>query len=53
MNRMTQKEVNELVAKAKEKDIKAYLELREIYTTTDMPYHEFVSHVKIIAEGKE
>ena len=53
MSRMTHKEVKELVAKAKEKDIKAYMDLREIYATTDMPYHEFVSHVKIIAEGKE
>lgn len=53
MGRMSQKEIKSLIAKAKANDPKAYLEMREIYATTDMPYQEFIAHVRIIAERKK
>lgn len=52
MGKMTQKEIKALIAKARENDPKAYLDMREIYATTDMPYQEFIAHIRIIAERK-
>lgn len=45
-------EFSELYKKALFKDIKATDELNEIFHTTDMTQEEYISHLKIIARGK-
>ena len=49
---MNTKDVRRILETAQERDPKAYADLREIYATTDMPYDEFMAHMRIIAEGE-
>lgn len=49
---MNAKDVRYILKTAQERDPKAYSDLREVYATTDMPYDEFMAHMRIIAEGE-
>lgn len=49
---MNAKDARRILKTAQERDPKAYADLRGIYATTDMPYDEFMAHMRIIAEGE-
>lgn len=49
---MNTKDARRILETAQERDPKAYSDLKRIYATTDMPYDEFMAHMRIIAEGE-
>lgn len=48
---VTQKEYKRLVALAAEKDKRGLDELWQVYCTSDMPEKEYLTHLRLIAEG--
>lgn len=49
---VSRQEAKALITRARKVNPKAYMDLKEVYATTDMPYDEFIRHVRLIAEGK-
>lgn len=47
---MNAKDARRILKTAQERNPKAYADLRLVYATTDMPYDEFMAHMRIIAE---
>jgi hypothetical protein len=50
---MNRAEFTKVHRQAKEIAPKRTADLDDMYATTDMPWHEYTAHLKLIAEGDE
>ena len=50
---MNKAEFTKIHKQAKEIAPKRTMDLDSVYANTDMPWHEYVAHLKMIAEGDE